>query len=331
MKGLFSLFLIEKMKETLEAGDQIILFQNRRGYAPMWQCNACGWSPECPRCDVSLTYHKHLHRLRCHYCGYESQPQSQCPACTSQDIRTLGFGTEKIEEELGLLFPEFPSSRMDLDTTRSRNAYHQLISDFESGNSRILVGTQMVTKGLDFDNVGLVGILNADMMLKFPDFRSHERAFHLMSQVAGRAGRREKPGKVVIQSYKPDHWVIRKVMEHDFKALYAVEIADRERFAYPPFYRLIAFSVRHKENDKAHQASVLLANGLKQHFGDRVLGPEAPYVSRINNIYLMNVMLKFERSASPYKVKLKVAEVIKSVMQEGELGGLRVVVDVDPY
>ncbi len=330
MVGLFSSFLIKKMKETLEAGDQIILFQNRRGYSPLWQCNACGWTPECPRCDVSLTYHKHLHRLRCHYCGYESTPVAQCPTCMSQDIRMLGFGTEKIEEELGLLFPDFPAARMDLDTTRSRNAYHQLISDFESGNSRILVGTQMVTKGLDFDNVGLVGVLNADMILRFPDFRSHERAYQLMSQVAGRAGRKDRPGKVVIQSYKPDHWVIQKVVQHDYVGMYEAEIEARKLFLYPPFYRLIEFTVKHRDSEKADKAGLLLAQGLKLHFGDRILGPQRPHVSRINNIYLTKVMLRFERNASPAKVKIKVAEVIKSVMEESEVSGIRINTDVDP-
>lgn len=330
MSGVFTSMLLEQMKESLEAGEQIILFQNRRGYSPLWQCEVCGWVPECVKCDVSLTYHKRSHQLRCHYCGYSEKPPTSCKACMSKEIKMLGFGTEKIEEELNQHFPDHGIARMDLDTTRSKNAYQKMLEDFGRGDLQILVGTQMITKGLDFENVGLVGILNADMMLKFPDFRSFERSYQLMTQVAGRAGRKLKRGKVIIQSYDPEHWVIRRVIDHDYESLYRQEILERKNFHYPPYYRLIKIDVRHRDGQKADRAALLLATRLRQVFKERVLGPERPYVSRINNIHHVHILLKFEREASPSKIKYLLLTAIDTVLEEPDLKGLRIVPDVDP-
>ena len=237
MKSHFTSFLLEYMKEALENKEQIILFQNRRGYAPLWSCETCGWSPQCKNCDVSLTYHKYQHLLRCHYCGHSMKPPTSCQACGSTELKMIGFGTEKIEEELELYLPDARVARMDLETTRSKNAYQNIINDFEERNIDILVGTQMVTKGLDFDNVTLVGVLNADMLLNFPDFRAFERAYQLMSQVAGRAGRKQKRGKVIIQTYNPNHWIIQQVMANDYLKMYQQEVVERRNFKYPPFYQ----------------------------------------------------------------------------------------------
>jgi primosomal protein N' (replication factor Y) (superfamily II helicase) len=330
MRGVFTSMLVEAIKETIEAGEQVILFQNRRGYSPLWQCQVCGWIPECPNCDVSLTYHKRAHLLKCHYCGSNSKPPSTCRACMSSEIKMLGFGTEKIEEELIELFPEIEIARMDLDTTRSKNAYSAMLEDFGRGKYSILVGTQMVTKGLDFGNVGLVGVLNADLMLKFPDFRSFERSYQLMTQVAGRAGRQQKRGKVVIQTYDPDHWVIQRVIANDYEGLYNQEILERRNFHYPPFFRLIRIDVRHRDGDKADRGAMLLASRLKSVFGERVLGPERPYISRINNIHHVHILLKFEREASPTKIKNLVLQTVDSVLEVPDLKGLRIVPDVDP-
>lgn len=330
LKGHFTSFLLEEMTQCLENGEQIILFQNRRGYSPLWQCEVCGWVPECTRCDVSLTYHKRSHLLRCHYCGYSEKPTTSCKACMSKELKMLGFGTEQIQEELEELFPDHGIARMDLDTTRSKNAYQRMLEEFGKGELSILVGTQMVTKGLDFENVGLVGILNADMMLKFPDFRSFERSFQLMTQVAGRAGRKKKRGKVIIQTYDPQNWVIRRVIEHDFEGMYRHEIVERKNFHYPPFFRLIRVDVRHRDGQKADRAALLLATRLRQVFGERVLGPERPYVSRINNIHHIHILLKFEREASPAKIKKHLLRAVDSVLEEPDFKSLRIVPDVDP-
>jgi len=330
MQGNFTSMLAEAITETIKNKEQVILFQNRRGYSPLWQCHICGWIPECPNCDVSLTYHKRPHLLKCHYCGSQSKPPSTCRACMSSEIKMLGFGTEKIEEELSELFPEISVARMDLDTTRSKNAYTSMLDDFGRGKYDVLVGTQMVTKGLDFGNVGLVGILNADMMLKFPDFRSFERSYQLMTQVSGRAGRQQKRGKVIIQTYEPDHWVIQKVITSDYEGLYQQEILERKNFHYPPYFRLIRIDVRHRDGDKADRGAVLLASRLRSVFGERVLGPERPYVSRINNIHHVHVLLKFEREASPSKIKTIILQTVDSVLDIPDLKGLRIVPDVDP-
>jgi primosomal protein N' (replication factor Y) len=330
MKSHFSSFLLSEMERVLDDGEQIILFQNRRGYAPMWQCHMCGHVPQCTRCDVSLTYHKHSHQLKCHYCGYSKTPPRKCDACGSGDLKMLGFGTEKIEEELSDLLPEKKIARMDLDTTRSKHSYQQLINDFENGDIDILVGTQMVTKGLDFDNVSLVGVLNADQMLKFPDFRSSERSYQLMAQVAGRAGRKKKRGKVIIQTYTPDHWVIQKVMHNRYNELFDHEILERKNYLYPPFYRLLEITLKHKDPNVIVHASQTFANTLNEKLGNRVLGPEAPYVSRINNWYIRQVLVKMERETAPSAFKKIIWDSIEDLKQMKDFKSVWVSLDVDP-
>lgn len=330
MKSLFTTFLLEHMRAALEAEEQIILFQNRRGYAPQWSCNTCGWTPFCTNCDVRLTYHKYAHQLRCHYCGFNIPPQARCEACGSSDLKMLGFGTEKIEEELSLFLPDARIARMDLDTTRGKHAYQRIISDFEDGLIDVLVGTQMVTKGLDFDNVGLVGVLNADMMLNFPDFRAFERAYQLMAQVSGRAGRKEKRGKVIIQTYNPNHWIIQQVIKNDYMAMYQQEILERRNYNYPPFCRLTAITLKHKERSRVKTGGEVLAARLRKVFRDRVLGPEFPYISRIRNLYQIGIMLKVERNANTTKVKELLQKELDAFHQEKDFKSIRIVIDVDP-
>jgi primosomal protein N' (replication factor Y) (superfamily II helicase) len=330
MKSHFSSFLIEEMEKALAAKEQIILFQNRRGYAPIWSCELCGWNPMCKNCDVSLTYHKAGNTLKCHYCGYFISPPSSCGACGSNKLKMLGFGTEKIEDELSLMFPKIRIQRMDLDSTRAKNAYQTIITDFENRNVDVLVGTQMITKGLDFDNVGLVGILSADKMLHYPDFRSFERSYQLMSQVAGRAGRKQKRGKVVIQTYDPHHWIIGKVMQHDYEGLYAQEIIERKNFGWPPFFRLIQVRLKHKNADTLEMGAATLGKELRNVFNERVLGPESPAVSRVKNFYLKNITIKFERTASPKKVKDALQEKINLVLNTHDFRSIITDIDVDP-
>lgn len=330
MQAHFSSFLVEQMQETLDNKQQIILFQNRRGYTPLWSCEMCGWTPQCKNCDVSLTYHKSSNVLKCHYCGYFISPPASCGGCGSRRLKMIGFGTEKIEDDLATIFPKAHVKRMDLDTTRAKNAYQNIISDFESGDIDILIGTQMVSKGLDFDNVGLVGILSADQMLNFPDFRAFERSYHLMSQVAGRAGRKGPRGKVVIQAFDPNHWVIQKVMEHDYLGLYKQEIIERRNFHYPPFYRIVILKMKHKKRETLEIGAAYLANSLKEIFNDRVLGPEVPIIGRVRNQYLKNITIKFEREASAKKVKDIILEKIDNFHSNHDFRSVRVDIDVDP-
>lgn len=330
MKGNFSSLLLERIEHSLTEGEQAILFQNRRGFAPLFICESCGWSPGCGHCDISLTYHKMRHRLSCHYCGYERTPPKQCEHCGSARIKMPGFGTEKIEEELEEYFPDARIARMDLDTTRSRNAYQRIIRDMSEQRIDILVGTQMVTKGLDFGNVGTVGVLNADAMLRFPDFRAHERAFQMMMQVAGRAGRRQKQGTVILQTYDPEHRVIQKVLEQDHEGLFEAEILQREEFHYPPFWRLIELTVQHKEQEKVENSADELAKRLREPFGGRVLGPEYPLVARVRNRYRKKLLLKYERDASGKKVREHLRNVIEPLFAEKEHRAVRLSVDVDP-
>lgn len=330
MKSHFSSFLIEKMTEAFERKEQVILFQNRRGYNPVWSCELCAWTPQCKNCDVSLTYHKASNVLKCHYCGYFVSPPSSCGNCGSRKIQMLGFGTEKIEDELALYFPKITIKRMDLDTTRAKNAYQTIISEFENREIDVLIGTQMVTKGLDFDNVGLVGVLSADQLLKFPDFRAFERSYHLMSQVAGRAGRSEKRGSVVIQTFEPNHWIIQKVMQHDFVGMYTQEIIERRNFHYPPFFRIILLRLKHRNQDKLEFGAMVLTKKLQEIFKDRVLGPEAPPVGRIRNMYIKNIRIKFERDASPKKVKERIHQEIDRFLAEHDFRSIRIDIDVDP-
>lgn len=330
MQSDFSSFLIEHVREALNLGEQVILFQNRRGYTPLWMCEICNWTPSCIRCDVSLTYHKLSNQLKCHYCGYTTPPVGSCSACGSNRIKMLGFGTEKIEDELGVFFPDKSIKRLDLDTTRSKNAYANILNDFAAGGIDILIGTQMVSKGLDFENVNLVGILDADMLLNRSDFRAFERSFQLMTQVAGRAGRREKRGKVIVQTGDPDHWVIQKVMEHDYIGFYESEIIERNNYFYPPFFKIIEITLKHKDENKLNLAAAELADKMKSLFKERVLGPEYPVVRRIHNLYLKRITLKVERSANDKKVKMRLQEMIDQFYISPSNKSVRVVVDVDP-
>lgn len=331
MKGHFSPLLIELMDTALENKEQIILFQNRRGYSPILLCEACGNAPQCKNCDVSLTYHKHFGNLVCHYCNYSMPLPRTCPSCGSGKLSLKGFGTEKIEEDLALIFPHASVSRMDLDTTRSKNAYFNIISDFENRQVDILVGTQMITKGLDFDNVAVVGILNADNMLNFPDFRAFERSFQLMLQVAGRAGRKDKRGKVLIQSYNPNHPTIRQVIDHDYEGMFKSELVERRNFHYPPFYRLIVFTLMHRDVRKLDDAVSIFHQQMKRQFGERLLGPQTPVISRVRNYYLRNFLLKIERDRSLRKVKAKITELIRDFEGNERFRSVRIKVDVDPF
>ncbi|MCC6600759.1 MAG: primosomal protein N' [Crocinitomicaceae bacterium] len=330
MKGSFSPLLISEMEATFESGRQVILFQNRRGYSPLWQCHNCGWIPQCTRCDVSLTYHKSAHQLKCHYCGYSSHPPSGCAACGSTDLRMLGFGTEKIEEELCALFPEIKVQRMDFDTTRSKSGYQKIINGFGRGEIQVLIGTQMVTKGLDFDNVSLVGILNADKMMNFPDFRSMERSYQLMMQVAGRAGRRGTRGKVIIQTYSPGHWLLDLVVKGDYEKLYDHEMRERYHYGYPPLLRMIKVTVKHREDDRAEATARAIAVKLKMVFGDKLLGPEKPPVPKINNLFLWQMIIKLDRNAHLQEMKNSLVMLCGEVTRSGSFSSARVVFDVDP-
>lgn len=329
--GPFSKTLRDAMEETLKAGKQIILFQNRRGFSTIVQCQNCGYVAECKNCDITLTYHKHTDLLRCHYCGFTRQVPQKCPACSSHEIRSFGFGTEKLEDDLKLMFPAASVKRMDLDTTRKKNAYENIITDFEDGEIDILVGTQMVTKGLDFENVALVGILNADTMLHFPDFRSHERAYQVLSQVAGRAGRKGLRGKVLIQTSDPYHNVIRKVLDHQYHELYKDERYERKNFKYPPFTRLLQITLKHKDVAVVREYAVAWAQQLRQIFGKRVLGPEMPPTGRLRNKYIFEIMLKFENEASPGKVKRILQQSYEDFDKAWSKGRVQVIFDVDPF
>lgn len=331
MFGIFSEFLVLEIKQALANGEQVILFQNRRGYAPRWVCQQCNWHPECTRCDVSLTYHKFGHLLTCHYCGFNQKPPVSCPACGSHELKMVGIGTERIEEEIALhLGEKIKVQRMDLDTTRSKYAYQHIIDDFEQRKIDILVGTQMVTKGLDFDNVSLVGVLNADDLLFYPDFRAFERAFQLLMQVSGRAGRKNKRGKVILQTYEPNHWILQKVMQNDYDGMYKQEVYERKNYLYPPFYRVIRITIKHKEQPYTDQASDVLAKALIVKLGNRILGPEYPSVKRVNNMYQKIITVKFEREASPKKIKEFIKTTLNELMQQVVFKSSRVKIDVDP-
>ncbi len=330
VQGHFSRFLIEEMTAALERKEQIILFQNRRGYTPIWACEMCGYNPNCKNCDTTLTYHKQTNLLKCHHCSYHIPPIGTCPACGSNRLKMLGFGTEKIEDDLALLLPDIKIARMDFDSTRSKNSYQQLISDFEQQKIDVLIGTQMVAKGLDFDHVGLVGILDADLLLNKTDFRAFERSFQLMSQVAGRAGRRNKRGKVIIQTGNPDHWVIQKVVEHNYLDFAVNELIERRNFHYPPFYKLIIFTLKHKDRDLVNEAADHFGKLLKGVFHERVIGPEFPAIARIQNYYLKEIMLKIEVSAPQQKVKERLHELTDQFFSVPRFKPVRLINDVDP-
>lgn len=331
-KGEFTLALLNEIKETIGKQEQVILFQNRRGYSPMVQCQDCSWVPRCINCAVSLTYHQHRHAMICHYCGYREELPSQCPTCSSRRIQTLGYGTEKLEEELKLYYPEARIQRMDLDTTRTKSGYESIIDTFESGETNILVGTQMVTKGLDFDRVSLVGVFDADRMMHFPDFRSYERAFQLIMQVSGRSGRRETVGKVLIQTSNPQHALFDFVVRHDVPGFLEEQLADRKQHFYPPYSRLIEITVRHMDKKICHQAADQLTHIIRQKLsGMKVLGPGEPMVSKIRNEFLLTTLIKIPRATGQLaEAKLKLLEFAAWVNLQKEYRSVKIQFDVDP-
>jgi len=331
MESHFTPLLLEKIAKALGNHEQVILFQNRRGYAPYIECKACAYVPHCKNCDVSLTVHKSFNTLTCHYCGYTEPIPTTCPKCgTAGSLSTKGFGTEKIEDEILEIFPEARVSRMDLDTTRSKKSYEKIISDFEQQKVDILIGTQMVSKGLDFERVSLVGILNADNMLNFPDFRAHERAYQLMAQVSGRAGRKNKRGTVILQTTTTEHPIIGQVIRNDYQAMYNTQCDERKLFKYPPYFRMIQIVLRHRDSKILNQASARMATDLRAVFGNRVLGPNIPSVSRIQNLYIKHILLKFEVEASAEKAKDILRQITNQVIAEPKFKSLWVNLDVDP-
>ena len=333
LQSHFTSVLIEELKAALERGEQAILFQNRRGYAPTYRCQTCGnWHSECIHCDVSLTFHKFHNKLKCHYCGYQTPLPTSCPACGSKELSLRGFGTEKIEDELKIYLPDAKIGRMDLDTVRSKNAHSKIINDFEERRLDILVGTQMVTKGLDFENVGIVGVLSADQLLQFPDFRASERAFQLMLQVSGRAGRKHKQGKVIIQAFNTTSPVLQEVIENDFLHFYTREIEERQTFKYPPFVRLIRITLKHKKPQVLNDGTKIFAKHLTGKLGDWVIGPAIPYVSRVRGYYVLDIMIKLERNKQKIEfAKTTIADATQLMRKTSGFSGVRVNVDVDPY
>ena len=330
MNGPFSPYLLNKVREALEHGEQAILFQNRRGYAPVIECKQCGWVPHCQHCDVSLTLHRNLNQLTCHYCGYTYQVPTECPACGCQELRTKGYGTEKIEAEVQDIFPEARIARMDLDTTRSRSAYERIISDFDPGRTNLLIGTQLISKGLDFDKVSVVGILNADSMLNYPDFRAYEHAFMMMAQVSGRAGRKGKRGLVVLQTKSPDLPIIQQVVRNDYAAHYLSLIAERQQFHYPPYYRLIDVYLKHRSDSVVETASIEFAGWLRHWFGTRVLGPDKPSVAKVKSLSIRKLVLKFEQGINMTEVRKYLALAQQQMLQDKRYSSLQIYYDVDP-
>ncbi len=330
MKSIFSPELMEMMNTSLENKEQIILFQNRRGYSPYLECKSCGWVPHCPNCSVSLTYHRYNNQLVCHYCAHSIQPPNNCDHCSSSEIEDRGFGTEKIEDELQSFFPDARIGRMDLDTTRKKMAYEKLIYKFENHELDILVGTQMVSKGLDFDNVSLVGVLNADSMLNYPDYRAYERSFQMMAQVSGRAGRKKKRGKVLIQTYTPEHPIIKNVIENDYVSMYSSQLSERQEFIYPPYYRLINICLKDKNQTKLDQAANVLAKSLRKVFGARIFGPQSPVINRIQNYYIINILLKIEKKSSPAKAKWILNQHANHLKSMEQFKSIQINFDVDP-
>ena len=332
MHNHFTADLLGEIERKLGAKEQVILFQNRRGYAPVVACQDCGWIPKCTNCAVSLSYHKHSHELRCHYCGYHDPMVTKCPACGSRAVKTQGFGTEKIEDDLKIMLPQANIQRMDLDTTRAKNSYQQIIGDFEKQITNVLVGTQMVTKGLDFANVSLVGIINADSIIHYPDFRAHERAYQMFVQVSGRAGRKGKKGRVIIQTADPTQVIFDKVIRNDYREFYNYEIMQRQEHGYPPFMRVIKMTVKHVDQGLAEASAILLTEELVNRLGRAaVLGPEAPYIFRIRNFYLQEITIKLDRAHTVLKqAKQLVCEAMEAVKDQKEYKQARLVADVDP-
>lgn len=329
MPGVFSPQLLAHIRKALEQRQQVILFQNRRGYAPVMECRECGWTPRCEKCDVSLTVHRGLRQMVCHYCGKTYDIPTKCPNCEGNSLSSRGYGTERIEEQLQTILPEARIARMDLDTTRSRQNYEQILHDFEQGNTDILIGTQMVTKGLDFDRVSLVGILSADTMLSQPDFRSYERAFQLMEQVAGRAGRKEAVGHVVLQTRDAGNDIVRQVVSHDYEGMYAQQAEERELFRYPPFCRVIFIYLKHRDESVAEQLATDFAALLRQVFGDRVLGPDTPPVSRVQRLHIRKLILKMELTAPMPAVRERLTALQSQVLAMPGYRSAQVYYDVD--
>ncbi len=330
MSGPFSPLLLNRVRQALERGEQAILFQNRRGFAPMIECRKCGWVPKCQNCDVSLTLHRNMNQLTCHYCGYTYRVPDVCPSCEDRDLRTRGFGTEKIEEAVMEIFPEAKVARMDLDTTRTKNAYERIINDFAAGKTNILIGTQMISKGLDFDRVSVVGILNADSMMNYPDFRAYEQAFMMMAQVSGRAGRKGKRGLVILQTKNPQSPIIDYVVRNDYEALYRDMVAERQAFNYPPFHHLIYVFLKHKHDDVVNTASIELASRLRQWFGGRVLGPDKPAVAKVKTMNIRKIVLKLENGIDNKKVRQYLLLAQQQMLTDKRYGALQVYYDVDP-
>lgn len=331
LKGHFTSVLLHEMEQALQRKEQVILFQNRRGYAPVVECQQCHWVPKCVNCDISLTYHKYNDSLKCHYCGYTVKSYSSCQACGSHQITLKGFGTEKIEDDLGVFFPAEPVLRLDLDSTKAKHGHDEIIRSFENQEAAIMVGTQMLSKGLDFGNVSLVGVINADQLIYFPDFRAHERAYQLLSQVSGRAGRKNRQGKVIIQTYSPDHHVLQEVLKQRYEYLYVNECEERRRFHYPPFTRLIKISVKHKDYKVAEAASFLLQKKLYTRLGENIIGPESPYVSKIRNLYIKELLVKIDRN-SPHlgTIKKFILQHVADILQQKEYRQTYIICDVDP-
>lgn len=330
MQGAFSPLLINKVREALERGEQAILFQNRRGFAPMLECKQCGWVPRCQHCDVSLTLHKTTNQLTCHYCGYTYSIPAKCPCCEDTRLMSRGYGTEKIEDFVRETFPEASVARMDLDTTRTRNAYERIIADFAVGRTNILIGTQMISKGLDFDKVSVVGILDADSMMNYPDFRAYEHAFMMMSQVAGRAGRKGKRGLVILQTRNKELPLIDQVVRNDYHALYSTLVAERQLFRYPPFHRLIYVYLKHKNDATVNSAATLMGGYLRQWFGGRVLGPDKPAVAKVKSLCIRKLMLKIENNLNPTEVRKYLLLARQQVLQDKQYSSLQIFYDVDP-
>ena len=330
MNGPFSPTLLLKVREALERGEQAILFQNRRGYAPMIECKQCGWVPHCQHCDVSLTFHRNLNQLTCHYCGYTYQVPAECPACGSRELQTRGYGTEKIEDEVRAIFPEARIARMDLDTTRTRQAYERIINDFSAGRTNILIGTQMISKGLDFDRVSVVGILNADTMLNYPDFRAYEHAFMMMSQVSGRAGRRGRRGLVILQTKSPDIPVIHQVVDNDYAAFFRSLLTERREYRYPPFTRLVCIYLKHRSDSLVDTASHEMGSRLRQWFGTRVLGPDRPAVAKVKSLAIRKLLLKIEPGLDLPTVRKYLALAQQQMLQDKRYASLQIYFDVDP-
>ena len=330
MNGPFSPLLLGNIREALERGEQAIIFQNRRGYAPVIECKQCGWVPHCQHCDVSLTLHRNINQLTCHYCGYTYQVPAECPNCGCTQLQTRGYGTEKIEDQLRDIFPEARIARMDLDTTRTRQAYERIIDDFSSGHTNLLIGTQMISKGLDFDKVSVVGILNADTMLNYPDFRAYEHAFTMMAQVSGRAGRKGRRGLVVLQTKSPELPVIQQVVCNDYSAFYKSLLTERQQFHYPPYYRLIYVYIKHRHETVAESAGMEVGKILRQWFGGRVLGPDKPAIAKVKSLAIRKLVLKLEFGLNISDVRKYLALAQQQLLQDKRYVSIQIYFDVDP-